>query len=86
MGTTTEAFALSDIVVSPRGRITADLTEHGVVIAKVLRGAKLGGYIPPFTARFLSDASRTRFDMFCDSLFMSDMFEILYTNATGACS
>jgi len=59
------------------GKLSADLTEDGFAIARVTRGAIVGGFIQEFVFKFYTDASRSRFIDWCDSINMSEGFEAL---------
>lgn len=76
-------YKLTDVFTSPKGRVVADLEENGVVIAKVYRTSPRFGY-RPFETKFLSEASRGRFESFCDALSCSETVEILYSNARSS--
>lgn len=74
-------YELQDAKTSPKGGVTAELIENGIIIAKVTRPAKSEGWVFPFQAKFLSERSKYRFSDYCDSLSFSEVIEILYTNA-----
>ena len=75
-----KTYELQDVKISPKGGVTAELIENGVIIAKVTRPAKSEGWVFPFQAKFLSERSKYRFSDFCDSLSFSEVIEILLTN------
>lgn len=78
-------YTASSVVESPRGRITLNILENGVIIgtAKRLAPYRVNGrrWILPFECKFNTDGCRNRFDDYCDSLSMGEVAEILYTNA-----
>lgn len=56
--------------------LVADLLEDGIAIAKVRR---TGGVrtVARFSAKFYTDASRARFEDFCDSISISEGLEAM---------
>lgn len=74
-----KTYDLQDVKISPKGGVTAELIENGVIIAKVTRPATTG-FVFPFSAKFLSERSKYRFSDYCDSLSFSEVIEILLTN------
>jgi hypothetical protein len=62
---------------SAYGKLSADLLEDGIAIAKVTRGAQVGGFIDDLKFKFYTDASKNRFEDWCDSISMSEGFEAL---------
>lgn len=75
-------YALTNIKTSQKGRVTAELTENGVVIAKTVKPAA-GRWVLPFETKFLSTQSKARFDAYCNCLSVSETVESLYHSATN---
>jgi hypothetical protein len=72
-------YTVSNIKGNPSayGKLSADLLEEGIAIAKVTRPAQTGGYIGDLSFKFYTDASKGRFVDWCDSISMSEGFEAL---------
>lgn len=70
-------YALASVARSPLGRITADLTESGLVVARVRRPSVRGGYVAPFEAKWFSERAKARFEDFADSLSIEEAIEAL---------
>lgn len=77
-------YTVSSVVESPRGRITLNILENGVIIGSAKRPAPTGTkgkkWTYPFELKFNTEGCRSRFDDFCDSNFMSEIVETLYLN------
>lgn len=54
-----------------------ELYEDDVLIGTFKRGATWDNFIPPIEYKFLSDASKHRFDNFADSLSIEETIEAL---------
>jgi hypothetical protein len=61
----------------PWPAIAGELYEKDVLIAKFWRNGVRDGYVPPIEYRFLSEASKSRFDDFADCLSISESIEAL---------
>lgn len=70
-------YKVANVQKSVRGAITAELKENGVIIALVKRQAPTKHYIGDFVLKFLSTASKNRFDVFCDCISFSETIEAL---------
>ena len=57
--------------------LRGEIYEHDVMIGRFSRGPVEDGYIPPIEYKFLSDASRNRFDDYADSLSIEETIEAL---------
>ena len=62
---------------SKNGSASGKLTENGVVVATIKREAS-ASYIHDFKAKFLSDASKARFESFADCLSVPETLECLF--------
>lgn len=58
-------------------KIAFDILEDGIAIAHVTRGATRDGWIMDFKFKFYTDASKRRFENWCDSITMSEACEAL---------
>lgn len=57
--------------------LRGELLEKGIIIARFHRGATVDHFVPPIEYKFLSDAARSRFDNFADSLSIEETIEAL---------
>ena len=57
--------------------LRGELLENDVIIAKFSRGPTKDHFVPPIEYKFLSDASRNRFDNFADCLSIEESIETL---------
>jgi len=57
--------------------LKGEIYERDVMIGRFSRGAVVDGYVPPIEYKFLSDASRNRFDGFADCLSIEETIEAL---------
>ena len=57
--------------------LKGEIYEKDVVIGRFSRGAVRDGYVPPIEYKFLSAASKNRFDDFADSLSIAETIEAL---------
>jgi hypothetical protein len=73
-------YTLADIKTTPRGAVTADLVEDGVIIAHLRRPASEP---QQWVHRFLSDRAKVRFSCFCDSLSFDEAFDMLHRHPQG---
>lgn len=70
-------YTVANVKKSARGAAQADLLEDGIAIAKVKRTAGTRTWAPQFSAKFYTDASRARFEDFCDSISINEGVEAL---------
>lgn len=61
----------------PWPALAGELYERDVVIAKFWRDGVKDGFVPPIEYKFLSTASRNRFDDFADCLSIEESIEAL---------
>lgn len=73
-------YKIMNLKISLRGARTAELSENGVIIASVKQNAPTKNYIGDFSIKFLSTASKNRFDDFCDCISMQECCEALGFN------
>jgi len=57
--------------------IRGELLENNIIICRFSRGRVIDGYIPPIKYKFLSDASRVRFDDYADCISIPEAIEAL---------
>lgn len=57
--------------------LRGELLENGIIIARFSRGATVDHFVPPIEYKFLSEASKHRFDNFADCLSIEESIEAL---------
>lgn len=62
------------------GKLSFDILEDGIAIAKVTRGTARAGWIPLMVFKFYTERAEVRFENFCDSLSMTETCEALLTH------
>jgi hypothetical protein len=64
--------------------LKGEIYERDIMIGRFSRGPVVDGYVPPIEYRFLSDASRHRFDGFADCLSIEETIEALIPREVAA--
>lgn len=70
-------YTVDKVKKTSRGSVNCILLENGIIIAKVNRPANIDGYIQDYNFKFFSDASKERFETFCNCLSKEETIEAL---------
>ncbi len=69
-------YSINGVTMTRRGGIAANLLENGIVIAKISR-PPITNFIHEFQVKFLSSASKVRFETFCGEISCSETIEAM---------